>query len=80
MLLLSVYVLRANIVIQSVKLIGLFVTALVGLYTIEDLWNKFGDLRMPVVRKSRARPWAVLKSQIHSKNNSATGAHGSPVS
>lgn len=31
---------------NSVKWIGLFVTALVGLYTIEDLWNKFGDLRM----------------------------------
>jgi dolichyl-phosphate-mannose-protein mannosyltransferase len=31
--------------------VGLFVTALVGLYTIEDLWNKFGDLRMPVVRQ-----------------------------
>lgn len=27
----------------------MFVTALVGLYTIEDLWNKFGDLRMSFV-------------------------------
>jgi hypothetical protein len=33
----------------SVKMVGLFVTALVGLYTIEDLWEKFGDLKMPVV-------------------------------
>ncbi|KAL2001601.1 hypothetical protein VTN02DRAFT_1556 [Thermoascus thermophilus] len=31
----------------SVKWVGLFCTALVGLYTIEDLWNKFGDLKMP---------------------------------
>jgi dolichyl-phosphate-mannose-protein mannosyltransferase len=34
----------------SVKWVGMFVTALVGLYTIEDLWEKFGDLRMTVVR------------------------------
>ena len=27
----------------------MFGTALVGLYTIEDLWNKFGDLKMPKV-------------------------------
>lgn len=27
----------------------MFVTALVGLYTIEDLWEKFGDLRMSKV-------------------------------
>ena len=33
----------------SVKWVGLFVTALVGLYTIEDLWDKFGDLRMSAV-------------------------------
>ncbi|KAJ2967732.1 hypothetical protein NQ176_g9521 [Zarea fungicola] len=32
----------------SVKLVGLFVTALVGLYTIEDLWAKFGNVKMPV--------------------------------
>lgn len=34
-----------------VKWVGLFVTALVGIYTIEDLWNKFGDLRMGFVRR-----------------------------
>ncbi|KAK3985811.1 family 39 putative glycosyltransferase [Cladorrhinum sp. PSN332] len=34
--------------VTSVKLVGLFVTALVGLYTIEDLWRKFGDTKMPL--------------------------------
>lgn len=34
----------------SVKWVGFFVTALVGLYTAEDLWNKFGDVKMPKVR------------------------------
>lgn len=33
----------------SVKWVGLFCTALVGIYTIEDLWNKFGDLKMSEV-------------------------------
>ncbi|KAI9846173.1 MAG: Protein O-mannosyltransferase 2 [Sclerophora amabilis] len=33
----------------SVKWVGLFCTALVGIYTAEDLWNKFGDLKMPKV-------------------------------
>jgi len=31
----------------SIKLVGLFVTALVGIYTIEDLWAKFGNTKMP---------------------------------
>lgn len=33
----------------SVKWVGMFVTAMVGVYTVEDLWEQFGDLRMPVV-------------------------------
>ena len=37
------------LIIFSVKMIGLFVTALVGVYTIEDLWDKFGDVKMPIV-------------------------------
>lgn len=31
----------------SVKWIGLFAVAFVGMYTIEDLWNMLGDLHMP---------------------------------
>lgn len=38
---------------RSVKWVGMFVTALVGLYTVEDLWNKFGDLRMSYVSGAR---------------------------
>ncbi len=35
--------------LPSIKWIGFFVTCLVGAYTIEDLWEKFGDLKMSVV-------------------------------
>jgi dolichyl-phosphate-mannose-protein mannosyltransferase len=35
--------------VASIKWVGLFVTALVGIYIIEDLWEKFGDLRMKKV-------------------------------
>ena len=39
----------------SVKWVGMFGTALFGLYTVEDLWNKFGDLKMPKVDRSPSR-------------------------
>jgi dolichyl-phosphate-mannose-protein mannosyltransferase len=46
--------------VTSVKWIGLFVTAVVGLYTIEDLWEKFGDLRM--TNRDQIRHWAARVS------------------
>ncbi|ORZ02397.1 Dolichyl-phosphate-mannose-protein mannosyltransferase-domain-containing protein [Syncephalastrum racemosum] len=33
--------------VLSVKWVGLFAVALVGTYTIEELWDMFGDLSMP---------------------------------
>ncbi|KAG0140808.1 hypothetical protein CROQUDRAFT_674442 [Cronartium quercuum f. sp. fusiforme G11] len=41
--------------VASVKWVGLFVTALVGAHTAEELWDKFGDLRMPY--RVYARHW-----------------------
>ncbi|KAF8889886.1 glycosyltransferase family 39 protein [Infundibulicybe gibba] len=43
--------------VTSVKLVGLFVTALVGLYTIEDLWEKFGDTKMSI--RDQAWHWGA---------------------
>ncbi|RXW18469.1 hypothetical protein EST38_g7382 [Candolleomyces aberdarensis] len=43
--------------VTSVKMIGLFVTALVGVYTIEDLWDKFGDTRLTV--RQQVNHWAA---------------------
>ncbi|KAF7330198.1 Glycosyltransferase family 39 protein [Mycena venus] len=43
--------------VTSVKMVGMFVTALVGLYTVEDLWEKFGDLKMPV--RDQVKHWAA---------------------
>ncbi|KAF8800036.1 dolichyl-phosphate-mannose-protein mannosyltransferase [Phlegmacium glaucopus] len=43
--------------VTSVKMIGLFVTALVGVYTIEDLWEKFGGAKMPI--RDQAKHWGA---------------------
>ncbi|KOS15054.1 glycosyltransferase family 39 protein [Malassezia pachydermatis] len=43
--------------VTSVKMVGLFVMTLVGLYTVEDLWNKLGDLKMPV--RTYLRHWCA---------------------
>ena len=43
--------------VGSVKWVGFFSVALLGLYTIEDLWHKFGDLKMPI--RTYAYHWAA---------------------
>ncbi|KAH3670487.1 hypothetical protein OGAPHI_001002 [Ogataea philodendri] len=42
----------------SVKMVGLFVTALVGIYTMLDLWEKFGQLRTTMSLKRYTAHWA----------------------
>jgi dolichyl-phosphate-mannose-protein mannosyltransferase len=49
----------------SVKWVGFFVTALVGLYTIEDLWRKFGDLKTCTGRASHASRFPRFQSDPH---------------
>ncbi|KAJ3316742.1 Protein O-mannosyltransferase 2, partial [Blyttiomyces sp. JEL0837] len=39
-----------------VKWVGLFAIALVGLHTIDDLWDMFGDVKMPKI--AYAKHWA----------------------
>jgi len=55
----------------SVKWVGLFVTLMVGAYTAEDLWNKFGDLEMPFVSLE------FCHNRVHTNNSSS---HISPMS
>lgn len=57
----------------SVKLVGLFVTALVGIYTVEDLWHKFGDLKMSLVSLSRALLQNCFVLNVNSGTNFGTG-------
>lgn len=65
----------------SVKLVGLFVTALVGVYTIEDLWDKFGDLKMSWVRcLSSSLGLQMLTSCVYSVTKRNIGVPVSLVS
>lgn len=41
--------------VLSVKWVGLFAVALVGLYTLEDLWDMWGDVSMP--KKTYLNHW-----------------------
>ncbi|KAG7827731.1 hypothetical protein KL920_004494 [Ogataea angusta] len=43
----------------SVKMVGLFVTALVGIYTMVDLWIKFGELRTTMHLKRYFYHWVA---------------------
>ncbi|KAF8797460.1 hypothetical protein BYT27DRAFT_7265704 [Phlegmacium glaucopus] len=36
-------------------MVGLFVTALVGVYTIEDIWEKFEDAKIPTRDQAKHR-------------------------
>lgn len=58
--------------VTSVKWVGFFVTALVGLYTIEDLWNKFGDTKMPKVS-------VPMKTDNEQSNNRITARPRCPL-
>jgi hypothetical protein len=66
------YPVRNDLTVRSVKMIGLFVTALVGLYTIEDLWEKFGDTKMSVVSILFFFSYAVRGLTFHPARSSKT--------
>ena len=65
---------------HSVKLVGLFVTALVGVYTVEDLWHKFGDLKMSLVSSFRVLHHSCSKLHGNSGIKFGTGEPASLVS
>lgn len=64
----------------SVKMVGLFVTALVGAYTLEDLWEKFGDTRLTLVRTLQTFSASSHFPLTYSMNKPSTGRLASFVS
>lgn len=38
--------------------------ATVGLYTLEDLWDKFGDLKMPKVSSLKTLPTLFISAKL----------------
>jgi len=57
-------------------MVGLFVTALVGAYTIEDLWEKFGDTKLTFVR-FLPNPVFIMFTSWLSTNKLDIGGHAS---
>ncbi|EKV12568.1 Protein O-mannosyl transferase [Penicillium digitatum PHI26] len=55
---------RDSFSLECVKWVGFFCTALVGLYTVDDLWNKFGDLKMPRLANTGGFEQAVLAKHL----------------
>lgn len=45
--------------VDSVKMVGLFVTAMVGVYTMIDLWLKLGQLRTTMTLKNYILHWVA---------------------
>jgi dolichyl-phosphate-mannose--protein O-mannosyl transferase len=55
--------------VVSVKWVGLFAIALVGIHTIEDLWELLGDLKASVVGRNeltaRKHNWPIGVPEWH---------------
>ena len=54
-----VWLTHFSMYVHSVKWVGLFVIALVGLTTIKDLWDLLGDLSLTMVSKIPVLPEKV---------------------
>ncbi|KAE8235131.1 hypothetical protein A4X06_0g9958 [Tilletia controversa] len=60
------------------KWVGLFAIALIGLCSMEDLWEKFGGFRMRVLTDEQSLQ-AGLKGNEFAKKNPVEAAYGSKV-